>query len=205
MADLLDYALTSVADVKETLGIPSSDHSKDNLIIRKINQATVMIENYTGRRFKATDYVEDVDSSGTDQLILKQRPINSLTSIQQRDTTENDDDFEVIDSEYYFYDANAGVVEGVIGFTGGWNGWRVTYNAGYTVIPSDVAEACATLASYLVANGTSSTNVKSKQEGQRKIEYFDASTGGGSNNIFDQLGIDDILNSYANYPLLADK
>jgi len=42
MTALVSNALCSVADVKESLGI--SDASKDNLITRKINQATVTIQ-----------------------------------------------------------------------------------------------------------------------------------------------------------------
>lgn len=206
MAVLLDYALTSVADVKESLGIASGDNTKNNLIIRKINQATEMIERYTGRRFKATDYTEYIDASHTDQLVVKQRPINSITSISSRDTDQNIDDFETVNAEFYFYDSLSGVIETNFNFSGRWNRYKVVYNAGYTTIPSDIAEACATLAAFLVQNGTSGTNVKSKQEGQRKIEYFDQTGGGnGSNSLFEQLGIDEILNSYANYPLLADK
>lgn len=207
MAVLLSYALCSLEDVKEILGISSSDTSKDNLIIRKINQATEMIERYTGRRFKATDYTnEEYDASGSDQLILKQRPINSLTAFGVRDTSQNESDWTETETELYFYDANAGVMDLLFSTTGHWNRYRVTYNAGYTTIPADIAEACAQLAAFLVENGTSGTNVKSKQEGQRKIEYFDTNnTTGNSNSLFAQLNIDEILNSYANYPLLADK
>lgn len=203
MASLLSYALCSVADVKESLGITGS--TQDNLIIRKINQATEMIEGYTGRRFKAADYTEYVDASHTDQLILKQRPINTITSIGSRDTSQNLDDFETVQGENYFFDANAGVVEGIFNFSGGWNRYKVVYNAGYTTIPSDLSEACVSLASFLVDNGTSGTNVKRKQEGQRSIEYFDTNSGASAQSMFEQLGIDEILNRYTNYPLLADK
>lgn len=200
MASLLSYALTTVADVKELLDIDSGDHSKDNLIIRKINQATIMIERYTGRRFKETTYTdEEYDSTGTDQLVLKQRPISAIT-LSSRDTSLNEQDWDTVDSNLIFSDSESGIVRLLFNQTGRWGRYKVTYTAGYATIPEDIAEACATLAAFLVQNGTAGTVVKSKQEGQRKIEYFDSQP--SKNNLFEQLGIDEILNSYANLTLI---
>lgn len=202
MASLLSYALTNVADVKELLGIDSGDSSKNNLIIRKINQATLMIERYTGRHFALTTYTdEEYNATGTDQIKLNQRPIVTLTSISSRDTSLNESDWDSIDTNLYFSDANSGLVRLLFNTVGGWNRYKVTYSAGYSEIPADIAEACAMLAAFLVENGTSGSNVKSKQEGQRKIEYFDSQT--NTTNIFEQLGIDDILQTYSNYPISA--
>lgn len=200
MAVLLSYALTTLEDVKELLGIESSDTSWDNLIRRKINQATLMIERYTGRHFALTTYTdEEYNATGTDQLALKQRPIVTLTSISSRDTSLNEADWDAFDTDLYFSDANSGIVRLLSSTAGRWNRYKVTYSAGYATIPEDIAEACATLAGYLVDNPTSGGQVKSKQEGQRKVEYFDSQT--QSSNIFEQLGIDDILNTYTNYPI----
>lgn len=207
MSTLLDYALTTVADVKESLGIDSGDNSKNNLIIRKINQATEMIERYTGRRFKTTTYTnEEYDATGIDQLILRQRPIHTdeAFSLSWRNSSQNEDQWEVSETEYYFSDANAGVVDGNFNFGGRWNRFRVTYTAGYDTIPADIAEAAATLAGFLVENGAAGTNVKSKTEGQRKIEYQDQGMQGAM-SLFEQLGIDDILNPYRNYPIMDNR
>lgn len=201
MADLLDYALCTVADVKELLNIASSDTTKDNLITRKINQATEMIENYTGRRFKLTTYTnEEYDSTGTDQLILRQRPIVGTVTVGSRDSALNDDHWTNYETDRYFTDASSGILEFTSNLYGSWNRYRVTYQAGYATIPSDIAEACATLAAFLVENGYSGSNIKAKTEGQRKLEYFETGAGG----TFDDLNIRDILDSYANSPILAD-
>lgn len=206
MATLLSYALTNLADVKETLGIASSDTSWDNLIIRKINQATEMIEKYTGRRFKLTTYTdEEYDSTGSNQLILRQRPVTALTSISSRDTSFNTNDWDSLDTDYYFLDANAGVVD--LNFTqwGRWNRWKVTYTAGYTDIPSDIQEAAVTLAANLTLSSETNSNVKSMTEGQRKVEYFENSGAGTTGDLFDELNISQTLNAYSNNPILADK
>lgn len=206
MADLLSYALCSLADVKESLGIDSGDQSKDNLIRRKINQATVSIENYTGRRFASTTYTqEEYDATNTPQLVLKQRPIITFTTLDIRDTDLNQNDWEAVDSALYFVDTNAGVIDLLFNAIGRWNRYRATYTAGYTTIPADLAEACATLAGFYVENATSGQAVKSKSEGSRSIDYYNISSGRSTSSLFDQLGIDEILNSYSNYPINADK
>lgn len=214
MAELLPYALCSVEDVKEILGLPSSDHSKDNLITRKINQATMMVESATGRRFKLTQYTnQEYDATGTDQLVLKQRPVviteDKTFSLGRRDSSLNEDDWDDYDADRLFVDSEAGVIDLTFSAGGHWNRYRVNYWAGYETIPADLAEACAILAAYLTNNAASVADgaVKRKQEGQREIEYFDTSSNNAANSnaLFNQLGISGILSSYANYPLNPDK
>jgi len=208
MATILSYALTTLADVKETLGLDAGNTSKDNLIIRMINRATEEIEGYcNSRRFAETTYNnEEYDGTSTNQLILKNRPVTSTTTfvLQQRQTTENDDDWETVDTELYFTDDNAGVVDSLFTFQRNWNRYRVTYSAGYSTIPSDLAEACATLAAFYVDNPITGTGVASKEEGGRKITYFAPAQGLKRSTII-SLGLDDVLNRYTEPPLLDDK
>lgn len=206
MAVLKDYALTTVADVKENLGIASSDSSKNNLIIRKINQATGIIENYCGRRFKSTAYTDELyNGNGTDQLVLRQRPIIGSVTLESRDTSLNEADFDTVDSELYFIDTESGILNLNFRSGGHWGRYAVTYTAGYETIPDDLAEACASLAAYLVTNADSgSVNVSSKQEGQRKVTYSQSGLT-GVEAMFQQLGIDETINAYANTPVFAEK
>lgn len=204
MADLLSYALTTVNDVKETLGIESGDSSKNNLIIRKVNQATEMIENYcNNRRFKETTYTqEEYDAPGTSQLILRNYPVTDTQSfsLQRRSTSTNEDSWDDIDSELYFVDKPSGVVDANFTLGGRWNSYRATYSAGFSTIPADISEACVTLAAYLVDNAQSGSGVAMKKEGQREIRYHKPEQ---SKSLFEDLGLDDILAPYV-YPRLID-
>lgn len=203
MASLLSYALTNLSDVKESLGVSSSAY--DNLIIRKINQATKAIEGYCGRRFYLTAYT-DVEYTATiiDEIVLRQRPITEFTSLEIRDSTLNEDSWETIDSELYFVDKNAGVLNLNFNANGRWNRYRVTYTAGYGTIPDDLAEACVSLACFYFnnADGTG-IGIASKKEGQREIRYANSTQAFGS--IAKQLGIDSTLDYYANNPLMTDR
>lgn len=194
MATLVSYALTNVADVKESLGI--TNNSKDNLIIRKINAATDMIENYCGRRFASTVYTDETyDIEGGRTINLNNYPVISFTSLSERDTSQNINSWTTVNSEFYFVDTDAGIVELLYGMISGWQRYKVTYTAGYTTIPNDLAEACATLAGYLVGQNPTTIDSKSVQEGQRKQEFFDTSS--STADIFQRLGIADVIDSYA--------
>ena len=207
MATLLSYALTSKADVKESLGIASSDTSKDNLIIRKINQATLAIENYCGRRFKQTSYTyEEYNATGVDEIVLKQRPITDTTtfSFSVRDNSLNQGNWDSVESTLYFVDDNSGVVYLTFNAYGRWKRYKFTYSAGYATIPEDLAEACVSLACFYVQNADGSdVGVSRKKEGQREIQYGNSPQNFAS--ITKQLGIDTIIDSYSNNPLMTDR
>lgn len=203
MADLVSYALTTVADVKESLGIDAGNTSKDNLIKRKINQATEMIEAFCGlpyeHHFEETTYTnEEYDSSGTSQFSFAVRPVSSVTSFQVRSGSTNVNSWESIDTEQYFLDENAGILSLLFNQYGGYNRYKASYTAGFSTIPADLAEACVILASYLVENSQSGSAVKSKREGARSIDYFDTQ---GSESLMETLGLDDMLARYINYEL----
>lgn len=209
MASLLSYALTNLSDVKELLGIASSDQSWDNLIIRMINKATLAIEGYTGRHFKATDYTdEEYNGSGINQLVLKNRPIIGTVTLEGRDTSLNEADFTSVDSELFFTNADAGVLDLNFTSASNWSKYGVSYRAGYETIPADLAEACAALAAYYVTNADGSNlGVVEKREGQRSVKYASGS-GSGANSfesILSGLGIDSIINSYSDYPITGNK
>lgn len=207
MATLVSYALTSVSDVKESLGIDSGDTSQDNLIIRKINQATEVIESYcnlsNAHHFKEATYTGELYDGSGDQVVLKMRPVSAVSSFQYRTTSANNNDFDDVESELYFVDGDAGTIDGLFTQLRTWSQYKVTYTAGFATIPYDLSEACATLASYYVQNATSGTAIKRKREGQREIEYFAASGGnqGGSGSIISDLSLDDVLNRYVRYTL----
>lgn len=202
---LLSYALCSVSDVRDTPGVPSS--ISDAYIIRKINQATEMIERYCDRRFKMTDYVDEPhDGSLTDQLVLMQRPIDTAQTftLKSRSSVINNPNTNTIDAENYFVNSEAGTVGAVSSFYGHFDRWLVTYSAGYSTIPSDLAEACATLAAYLCVNPLNpGQQVQSKQEGSRKVQY--QSNSAVSSDLLEQLGIYAIIDPYANTVLSGNR
>ena len=206
-ATLLNYALTNLADVKESLGIASSDQSYDNLIVRTINQVTKQIEAYCGgRRFLETTYTqEEYDATQIDQFVLKQRPVTATTDFlfEVRDSGLNINSWETIDNKLYFVDNASGVVKTLFRGLGRWNRWRVTYSAGYPTIPEDLAEAAASLAGYYVLNPVGELPVQERMEGSRRERFFPNPS--SFVDILQALGLDQIIDSYANNPIMSDR
>lgn len=207
MASPLSYALTNLNDVKESLGIQSSDTSYDNLIIRNINKSTLAIESYCGRRFMETTYTDEVyNPTQTDELVLRQRPVTATQSfgLDVRTTGLNADNWETIDSELYFVDNSSGVVYCMFNSNGRWQRFRATYSAGYATIPADLAEACVNLVCYYINNADGRTvGVQELREGQRQVRYLNTAL--SFKSLIENLGIDEILNSYANFPVMSDQ
>ncbi len=207
MANLLSYALTDVQSVKESLNIPSSDTSRDNLIIRKINQATRAIESYCGRRFQLTTYTQvEYAATQVDQIVLRQRPVTQFTTLEIRDSGLNINNWETVDPKLYFLHETAGVLDLMFNALGRWNRYRVTYTAGYGTIPEDLAEACASLAAFYV-NTASGFHVAlaTQKEGQRELQYSRQLSTLTFKQILSQLGVDSIIDSYANNPIMTDR
>jgi len=207
MANLLTYALCQVSDVKESLGIASSDSTKNNLITRKVNQATRAIESYCGRRFLSTVYTqEEYAATQVDELVLRQRPVISFTSLEIRDAGLNVNNWETIDTQLYFIDTNAGVLNLLFNASGRWNRYRATYTAGYATIPEDLAEACASLATFYVNTATGvHVALATIKEGQRELQYSRQLNTLNFHQIISQLGVDEIIDGYANFPVLTDR
>lgn len=198
MTVLSTEALTSVADVKELLGISAGSTSKDNLITRNINYATKIILNYCRRTsFNDTVYTEYYDGIGGTELVLRNRPVISVTSVAYNTEGNSTGAYTTLDSDDYFVDLEAGIIKSQQSFVGNYHTWKVIYTAGYTAIPDDVAEACARMAAYMTEQGTAGTNVKKRQEGQRSVEYFD--TQGGGSSLLNSLGLDEILEPYGGH------
>jgi len=145
------YALITLADLEEYAHITITDH--EQLLERMIDAATGRIEKYTRRNLAARDYSYDSDSddydpdnavldgSGTNELILPQYPINSVTTLRINET-----EIDARPSLYnygYVIDKAAGILRltGYL-FSKGLANIELAYNAGLSTIPEDLQQAC---------------------------------------------------------------
>lgn len=117
-----EYALTTLANVKATLHITTSDD--DALIENLINRISGAIEAYCKRKLKARDLTEKYDGDGTSTLYLKQYPVNSVASLIINDG-------EVDSSDYVVYKTIGKLQLKSSVFPPGLQNIEVTYNAGF--------------------------------------------------------------------------
>jgi hypothetical protein len=137
--------LTTLAKVKSFLSIPSTNADHDELLNNIISGVSEEIEKYCGRVFKAQSHTEYIDGEGLDRFMVKNFPINSITSIHDDlDRVYGSD--TLIASSDYGYDANTGIVFMVSSlFSEGTQNIKIVYNGGYATIPLDLENAAISL------------------------------------------------------------
>lgn len=105
-----------------------------------IDMVDGVIKNYCGWEVLAKDYVDTLNGDGTPSLYLKQSPVNSVTSL----TVGGEDFLSGVE-----LDTDNGIVnlstDSGLTFSSGTRNIVTSYNAGYSVVPSDLAYAASWL------------------------------------------------------------
>lgn len=130
--DLIDYKY-----MVDNYGY-TTDEVKVNQIISAVSYQAI---NITDNDFKAAAYTEFFDGDGRNYFLLKNRPVNSVTSLWISSTRTYDDD-SLIDTDNYRYDSMTGMIKLYENYLPiGFDVAKIIYNAGYTEVPEDVEQA----------------------------------------------------------------
>ena len=134
--------LTVLADAKLWLGIvPNTD---DATLTRLITAASVFVANYVGRSIPSQAYVERRNGSGGRVMVTKNRPITAVSSLViDSKSIPLSADNAVLQSGYGFDDSKIWLVG--YSFSHAIGNVVLSYTAGYTTVPLDVAQACIDL------------------------------------------------------------
>jgi hypothetical protein len=179
--------LTTLAKVKTALDLSGTDD--DTYLEQLIDRVSEIIESYCDREFNSESREEIFDGTGENDYQVDEYPISSITKLERRTSTLNEDDWDTIDSEYYHFYPNQGSVHYVQGFVKGIRNYQITYVAGYADIPDDLEQAAIDLVAYYF-NKRKSKNVKSESIGDYSITYEK------TENVIDDLSLDIILDKY---------
>lgn len=135
-------AITTLANVKEALGISGSD--SDALITNLIARTQARMERYCNRKFERSTYTDEAgDADGTGTILVKNPPIASVASVTVRSSGST---YTTIPAADYDFDADDnGRVILLNGWGTGWrhgcgksgtfgqgiNSYKITYDGGY--------------------------------------------------------------------------
>jgi len=146
------YALTTLANLKAFLGISVS--TNDTLLENCIDRTTKLFEQETRRKLKAREYTYDSDSgdydsdnavlngNSRDRIALPQYPVNSITTLRINETAI-DERSSIYGCGWVLEDKAAGILTLVCYvFTGGLKNIELAFNAGFSVVPEDLENAC---------------------------------------------------------------
>ncbi len=179
----LANALTTKEKVKSYIGI--SDSASDTVIDMLIDQATAFIEGYCGgRKFKSQNYIDYVDTRGTDRLFFEQYPVTALTEVAYRGGTITSPTWTVYDANNYMLYAKAGYVKFFFNLPNSSQGIKLTYTAGYLIdftketdvlfhtLPNDLVMACTELVGYKY-NKRQSQGISSQSTEGQSVTFKD--------------------------------
>lgn len=138
-------ALISLADAEEYLKMSGSVSSAiQNILVDLINQCSIMSNRFVGRQLLAKSFTEFYNGNGESELLLRNYPINSITSLY------NDTEDRLFNSSTQI-DVSSDVLimkdKGIIRlwnnesiFNVGTANIKITYNAGWTLstVPYDL-------------------------------------------------------------------
>lgn len=161
--------LTSLASVREFLGIPTAQTDADTLISTLITQASAMIRQYTGREFASSSGTASATRVfqyyGGGLLVLDRSDLQSVSSMQI-DTETSDPTTLTADEDYYLLPTGSrdGVFEAIElrGFDTGsrsagdlvkpWREVTITGVWGFSSVPNDVKLAANMTVAFLYRN-----------------------------------------------------
>jgi len=141
MVTVASEAWTTLVLVREHLEFAAGDTSKDEQLKSMINRSYKILEKYLGRQMKSQTITDEYyDGDGTPTLLLKQWPINSVTSLFDDVDRDFAGNTEISSDDYLIY-GDEGRIElynDETIFTVGKQNVKITYNAGYDTIPDDL-------------------------------------------------------------------
>jgi uncharacterized phiE125 gp8 family phage protein len=140
-------ALVTLAQARLALKVPAAtvDAVQDAALEDMINRASAFANKWTGRWLLLKSYTEYYDGDGGNSLMLKNYPVDTLTSV-------HDDPLRVfgastlIAASDYILDAAGGIIRlwnNAVTFLQGRANIKVVYTAGYPLasVPYDIQEA----------------------------------------------------------------
>lgn len=137
--------ISSLKLLKSFLGVDkqTSSEEDDVLLYRILEGADAEVKQYCDRDLEVTTYTDQYyDGDGSSKLLLDDYPVVSVTSLYC-DLGRDFDASTLVASSDYKLDSEKGIIELYDGsvFPVGPNTIKITFSAGYSVVPSDIVSA----------------------------------------------------------------
>jgi uncharacterized phiE125 gp8 family phage protein len=177
-------ALVTLTDAKQYLKVTTSND--DAILATLINSVSAWIQGYLKRNLVSKTYTEYYSGDGSNELILRNTPIVSITSIYVDSLRAWASD-NLVDSTDYIIKKGSGIVQAfnlLYGWTCGESNIKITYVAGYSIgitggdgtLPHDIRLAVKRLLDLHYRMGYS----------QRKLDTQSESIGGMNTQFKDE-------------------
>ncbi len=134
----------------EFLKLTSPTEPEETILEALCDEISEAVEDYCGRKFEAAAFTEYHDGSGTQQLMLRQYPINAVTTVTRTKVDAANTQVSVVSAEY-----NINTESGILNmhqvnhvdssvWVKGERNYKIVYNAGYSEddMPNGIVSAC---------------------------------------------------------------
>lgn len=128
-----DFAITTLANIKEALAISDTNTARDGYLERQINRVSAAIDSYCLRPIAAREFQEDIDGTGGNNLVLDRGPIQEVLKLLYRYARTHTTDFFAYSEDYresIIIDGNRLRLQNYTFFQGVQN-FRIEYVAGW--------------------------------------------------------------------------
>lgn len=172
-----------LADVNSWLGVSG----EDSIVTVLLNSAIAAVEGFCNTKFISTSVTdESYDGDGARFLLLRNRPVISVSSVSIEGNAVSSDLYDVnanqsmlvLPQDVEGYDARLRLYNGMLWPRGTAN-ILVSYNYGYATTPADVTHAIYETISYFYGR-RKSLGITSESLGPRSVVWAGAVTGGFS-------------------------
>lgn len=170
--------ITSLASLRRYLQVDSTDVSDDHTFNELVMQVSKFIEGYCERSFISQSYTEYYNGNGSSELVLNHYPVTAITSCYDDTDRAWGADTAIPTTDLQISDR----VPGLIIYDGGTffdtmnlfkyavENIKITYTAGYAVIPQDLEMAANMLCAYHYVLLKGSTNAPAGGKDPEKLK-----------------------------------
>lgn len=144
--------------------------SEDALLTILLDGATSIINWYVGKTIEAASYTEIFSGNGQLSYILREYPVNSVTSFQINTWDTETAVREDVEATEYSIDTIEWVIRLYTPLVRWLSNYKVVYNAWYSTVPNDLQIACMQIASNMY-NTRNSNWLKSESVAGDSISY----------------------------------
>lgn len=145
--------IANVAELREQFKVELLDD--DHRLLALLIAAEDYAKRFCGTVLEAEAITEYHDGDGTDIVLLRNFPVNSITSVHDDVNRDYAAASLIAATEYMIESSGRLILENGV-FNVGRQNVKVVYNAGYSVVPYDLKVAVCNIAfsNYLEANGS---------------------------------------------------
>jgi hypothetical protein len=149
--------------------ITDPDAADVDTVSRLVSATSAQIQTFLGYQVAQASYTRTFNGSGGQILVLPDRPVTAVASVSVDGYAVPASSSPLVDG--FVFDDKFIYLRGSHSFSPGFQNVAVSYTAGYSIIPADIAQACLDWVGVIFQSQGRDTSVVEKRVGDTTIKY----------------------------------